>query len=120
MRYKRPYDPSAFRESCCREMYIRFTHAVVNIVKVSVAAMSQRVGQMKLLSAEIIIGRFHQIYRKKNAEHYAWTRLEIYRVRNYHETGVSTMIRLGTALYCTRRTRYQAHRIRTRGKEIDR
>jgi len=47
------------------------------------------VGQMKLLSAGIIIGRYHQIYRKKSAEALSWTRLEIYRVRNYHETGVS-------------------------------
>lgn len=47
------------------------------------------VRQMKLLSARIIIGRYHQIYRKKSAGALSWTRLEIYRVRNYHETGVS-------------------------------
>lgn len=47
------------------------------------------IGQMKLLSAGIIIGRHHQIYRKKSVGALSWIRLEIYRVRNYHETGVS-------------------------------
>lgn len=117
MRYKRSNDIS--RELPSRGVSILRTRWLTSL-KLPATAMSQYVGQMKLFSTEIIIGRFHQIYRKKSAEHYAWTRLEIYRNRNYHETGVSARIRLGTALYCARRTRYQAHRIRTRGKEVDR
>jgi len=57
-------------------------------VSVSLTRGVVSIGQMKLLSAGIIIGRYHQIYRKKSGT-LSWIRLEIYRVRNYHETGVS-------------------------------
>lgn len=77
----RPFDVNSFTKTVT-ERCVRFGGN-------SRARGGQRVGQMKLLSAGIIIGRYHQIYRKKSAGALSWTRLEIYRVRNYHETGVS-------------------------------
>lgn len=92
----------------------------VAVVKASTASpaaarrASQRAGQMKLLSAKIIIGRSHQIYRKKS-------------VRSIIADAPGKFIGFGITMksalaprstqysvHCTRSTRYQAHRVHVR------